>query len=243
MKKIIIIPVREDSKRLPGKALLEVNSKPLWYHTYLRCGLSCVDEIWIATDSRKIFNQCTDFNISSLLIKDCWCGTERVAKAYQLFTKKYEDDLILNVQCDYPQINPKSINLLFNQSQNTYELWDFITLYYTFQNGGEKVNPSIVKIIGSEINNNPGQLICHYFTRQFYPYSFGHIGLYLFQPSNVENILTHPQNYLSKKENLEQNTWLSNGAKIKALFTERELSVDTEEDFQRFKTEIETNSP
>jgi len=40
-------------------------------------------------------------------------------------------------------------------------------------------------------------------------------------------------------ENLEQLTWLSHGAKIKALYTDRELSIDTQADFDRFKQEIE----
>lgn len=244
MKKLIIIPVREDSKRLPGKALLEVNGKPLWYYTYLQCTKSNVDAIWVTTDSRKVFNQCSTFNIPYMNIKKAWCGTERVAKAYsqlqQISGITHVDDLILNVQADYPRINPKSINLLFNQAKYTYEAWDFITLYYVFdsQTCYEARDKNIVKIIGSE-KKELGEIYCHYFTREFYPWSLGHIGLYLFQPCNVQNLITHKQTYLSKMENLEQNTWLSKGAKIKAIYTDRELSIDTQGDFQRFKQEIE----
>ena len=246
MNKIIIIPVREDSKRLPGKALLEVNNEPLWYHTYLQCTKANVDRIWIATDSRRILECCVRADISCIEIKNAWCGTERVAKAYRYLQKlrgiTHDDDLILNVQADYPQIQPKSINLLFEQCSLCYELWDFLTLYYTFDSKTcyEAKDKNIVKIIGSEINNKSCEIICHYFTREFYPWSFGHIGLYLFQLCNIENILTHSQSYLSRMEGLEQNTWISNAAKIKALYTDRELSVDTQEDFDRFKQETET---
>ncbi len=241
MRKLIFIPVRENSKRLSGKALLEVNGKPLWYYTWLQCEKANVDIIHIVTNSRKVISQCGFYGINWIYIKDAWCGTERVAKAYKELSKKYEDNLILNVQCDYPQINPKAINLLFQQGSYGFSQWDFFTLYYTFdlKTCYETKDKNIVKIIGSEINN-PGSILCHYFTREFYSNSFGHIGLYLFQQDNIENILTHSQSYLSKQENLEQLTWLSNGAKIKALFTERELSVNTQEDFDQFKQEIET---
>ncbi len=240
MRKLIFIPVREDSKRLPEKALLEVNGLPLWYHTYLQCAKSNVDEVWVVTDSQIVMNQCHQYNVEYDIIKNAWCGTVRVAKAYQMFTKKYEDDLILNVQCDYPQINPKSINLLFNTNQYIIETYDFITLYYNFNfSQKDRENKDIVKIIASE--DIVGEVYCHYFTREPYPYSLGHIGLYLFQPyNNIINIITNPQTYLSKMENLEQLTWLSYGAKIKALFTERELSINTIEDFQQFKQEVET---
>jgi len=127
MRKIIIIPVREDSKRLPGKALLEVNGKPLWYYTYLQCTEANVDEVWITTDSKTIFQQVDDFNIPRVFVENCWCGTQRVAKAYQSLVRQRllnwtsADDLILNVQGDYPQIKPKSINLLFQSGENWHQ--------------------------------------------------------------------------------------------------------------------------
>lgn len=238
MRKIIIIPVREDSKRLPGKALLEVNKLPLWYHTYLQCAKSNANEIYIVTDSIKVKKQCLKYYIPYSFIKNCWCGTVRVAEAYQHLTKQQPDDLILNVQCDYPLIQPKSINLLFNQPSVWYKNIDFVTLYYNIDNYVEFLNDfidtNVVKIIGTEISN-PGEILCHYFTRHPYKDSFGHIGLYLFQPSAVKNILCHKQSYLSVQENLEQLTWIGRGAKIKALFTERELSINTKEDFEEFK--------
>lgn len=243
MRKLIFIPVREDSKRLPGKALLKVNKLPLWYYTYLQCKKSNADQIYIATNSDNVLTQCLIYDVPFMDINNAWCGTVRVAKAYQKLLKKYEDDLILNVQCDYPQIKPKSINLLFEHGQNWHGYLDFITLYYSLDDltehwkQRERENKNIVKIIGSE--QGAGNIFCHYFTREYYPWSFGHIGLYLFKPENIGNILNHPRSYLSMKENLEQLTWLSNGAKIKALFTKRELSIDTQGDFDRFKQEIE----
>ena len=56
MKKyVVIIPSRYESKRLPGKALIDILGKPMIQRVYERC-LKAVDNkhIYIATDDNRI---------------------------------------------------------------------------------------------------------------------------------------------------------------------------------------------
>ena len=51
MKKIVLIPTRLESKRLPGKALLDVDGLPIIVHTAKRSSLAKnVDEVYVCTD-------------------------------------------------------------------------------------------------------------------------------------------------------------------------------------------------
>ena len=55
MKKIILIPTRINSKRLPAKALLEIEKIPIIIHTYKRAKLSkLADDVFVCTDSLEI---------------------------------------------------------------------------------------------------------------------------------------------------------------------------------------------
>ena len=51
MKKIVIIPARLDSERLPEKPLKLIDKKPMIEWTYQAAKNSIADEIIVATDS------------------------------------------------------------------------------------------------------------------------------------------------------------------------------------------------
>ena len=54
MKKIILIPTRINSKRLPAKALLEIEKIPMIIHTYKRSCLSKLkDEVFVCVTQKK----------------------------------------------------------------------------------------------------------------------------------------------------------------------------------------------
>ena len=60
MRKVILIPTRINSKRLPAKALLKIENIPMVIHTYKRSCLSKLkNEVYICTDSQKIINVAT----------------------------------------------------------------------------------------------------------------------------------------------------------------------------------------
>jgi 3-deoxy-manno-octulosonate cytidylyltransferase (CMP-KDO synthetase) len=75
MKAIGLIPVRLESKRLPGKALLDLDGLPMIIHTAKRALLAKeLDQVYVCTDSNKIINVCKKFKVkfikTSLILKN-----------------------------------------------------------------------------------------------------------------------------------------------------------------------------
>ena len=110
-KKIILIPSRLKSKRLPSKALLEIDEMPIVMHTYQRAKLSkIVDEVFICTDSMEIRKACIDFGANYIMTsKKHKNGTERIYEAAKKLKLKNKD-IIIDVQGDEPLINPVAID-------------------------------------------------------------------------------------------------------------------------------------
>jgi len=111
MKKIILIPSRLKSTRLPSKALLEIEEIPIVIHTYKRACLSkLADDIFVCTDSKLIQDVCKKHNAKCILTnKKHNNGTERIFEvAKKLKLKK--NDIIIDVQGDEPLINPSAID-------------------------------------------------------------------------------------------------------------------------------------
>ena len=87
MKKyVIVIPCRLDSKRLKEKLLRKINGKEIFLYTFERCCLATSKKnIYIATDSIKIFNLCKKKNINVVKTsKKNLTGSDRINE----FSKK-----------------------------------------------------------------------------------------------------------------------------------------------------------
>jgi len=111
MKKAIgLIPTRLESKRLPGKALLELDGLPLIIHTAKRAQLSkLLKDVFVCTDSGEIINVCKKNNIKTIKTKKNFNnGTERIASV----AKKFKEKIIIDIQGDEPLIKPDYIDKL-----------------------------------------------------------------------------------------------------------------------------------
>ena len=71
MKKVVaLIPSRLESKRLPGKALLDIDGYPIIVHTAKRAMLSkLIDKVYVCTDSNEIIKVCKNFDIPTIKTK------------------------------------------------------------------------------------------------------------------------------------------------------------------------------
>ncbi len=146
MKKIILIPVRLNSKRLPHKALLEIEKIPLIIHTYLRSKMSkLADEVFVCTDSNKIIDVCKKYNAKFIKTKSIHKnGTERIAEAVNKINVK-ENDIIIDVQGDEPLVNPKHIDKVIKFFiSNKFEI---VVPHIKINDGSAK---NIVKLIVNE---------------------------------------------------------------------------------------------
>ena len=80
-KVVALIPTRLESKRLPGKALLDIDGYPIIVHTAKRAMLSkMIDKVYVCTDSQEIIKVCKKYGINTIKTKKNFKnGTERIA--------------------------------------------------------------------------------------------------------------------------------------------------------------------
>ena len=109
MKVVGIIPVRENSTRLPGKALKLIKGLPAIVHVYKRSEFSKeLDELYVATDSEKIKNTINKFGGKCILTGQHSNGSERIYEA----SNNIKADLIINIQGDEVLVDPEHIDIL-----------------------------------------------------------------------------------------------------------------------------------
>ena len=84
MKNCIIIPARFNSKRIPGKPLLNLKGKPLIIKTIEKLKKKInLDHIYVCTDDKKVAEIVDKkiINKSIIIKKHCLNGTERCSLA------------------------------------------------------------------------------------------------------------------------------------------------------------------
>ena len=108
-KTVVVIPSRINSSRLPRKALLDISGFSLIQHVYLRSRLaSCIDEVFVATDSTDIADQISCLGGSVIYTSTSnRTGSDRVAEA----SRQIDADIIINVQGDEALVDPVHIDV------------------------------------------------------------------------------------------------------------------------------------
>lgn len=233
MKKIIVIPARFESTRLPGKPLLEISGKSLIHLVYERVSQSRLkDRVIIATDDQRIMDAASSFGAEAVMTStSCKSGTDRVFEA----VKHLDGDLIINVQGDEPFMRPDMIDLLFSIMAS--ESLDVATLCAPMTDDKEYTDPGTVKVV---LDKNSFAL---YFSRSPIPYLragnaramlYKHVGIYGFTADFLKQFVSMQKSRLEEAESLEQLRILENGFKIKVLTTHYNgFGIDTIEDLHR----------
>ncbi|OQX08799.1 MAG: hypothetical protein BWK76_23085 [Desulfobulbaceae bacterium A2] len=102
---MIIIPARMGSTRLQGKPLKLINGVSLINHVYLRATMANIGPVVVATDHADIASMVE----SSVITGTAANGTERIAKAMQMFPTFAWSGVVINVQGDMPFVDPDII--------------------------------------------------------------------------------------------------------------------------------------
>ena len=115
MKYYLVIPARYNSKRFPGKPLVDICGIPMIIRTYNQCKkIVEKSKILVATDDKRIQKVCEKEKIKVVMTsKKCLTGTDRIAEV----AKKFKADFYLNVQGDEPLCNPTDIKKLLNEAK------------------------------------------------------------------------------------------------------------------------------
>ena len=241
MKKVIIIPARLDSSRLPKKVLLDLKGKTVIQRVYEQClKVKNVDEVYVATDSLEIKEVCKTFTNQVIITKSTHqSGTDRIGEAIS----DIACDIVINVQGDEPFIEPSLIEALVNSFSNSDI--SMSSAMSKINNIKDLQNTNVVKVV-TDLHNN-----ALFFSRSLIPFPrdvkeisianemlkkyqfFRHIGIYGYRKDFLLKFVNMEQSYLEKVEKLEQLRALENGFKIKMIETDSSLmGIDTREDYE-----------
>jgi 3-deoxy-manno-octulosonate cytidylyltransferase (CMP-KDO synthetase) len=109
---LCVIPARFASTRLHGKALLHVDGEPMIAHVIRAARAAAnVHEVLVATDHDGIARVARAEGVDAIMTDSALpSGTDRVAAA--LLQRGAPADVVVNVQCDEPRIEPAAIELV-----------------------------------------------------------------------------------------------------------------------------------
>lgn len=238
MEIVAIIPARYASTRFPGKALADIQGKPMIEHVYQRVAMvEEINRIIVATDDERIYQRVRDFGGEVVMTSpDHQSGTDRIAEV----ARELECDLVVNVQGDEPLLFPEMVREAIQPFYQEKDL-PMGTLKKKIEDEEELTNPNVVKVV----TDNQGNAL--YFSRYPIPYPrnegadyFKHIGLYVYQRDFLLEYTRLPRTPLEKTESLEQLRALENGYRIRVVETGyNSIGVDTPEDIIKVREFLE----
>ena len=200
----IVIPARYASKRLPGKALKDINGKPMIQRVHEAALGSQASEVIVATDSEKIKEVCNQFGAECLMTKQQHrSGTDRVNEIAEILDWPNEQ-IIVNLQGDNALMPSENIDqvakLLFDNPS-----YSIATLATNFLSKDEEEDRNAVKVF---INKETNEAIT--FKRNLKDYDnqsvnySRHIGIYAYTRSSLRTFSDSDPSIDEEEEKLEQ---------------------------------------
>ncbi len=226
---LVLIPARLAATRLPGKPLADIVGEPMIVRTWRRAVAAGVGPVAVATDAPSIAEAIEREGGRAVMTRaDHASGSDRIAEAMEILDPEGHHDLIVNVQGDFPTIDPRAIAASVLPLADPAV--DIATLVFPIEREDEKTNPNVVKMVGTEVA--PGRFRALYFTRATAPTGEGplyhHIGVYAYRRAALRRYVSLPQSPLEVRERLEQLRALEAGMRIDATVVDDvPFGVDT----------------
>jgi 3-deoxy-manno-octulosonate cytidylyltransferase (CMP-KDO synthetase) len=232
MRVVAVIPARFQSSRFPGKPLALINGKEMIIWVAEQCEKAMPKkDIYIATDSKKIFNLVKKKNYQCIMTKkNNLTGTDRVAEV----AIKVKANIYLNVQGDEPLIKPASIKKIISAKLKDYK--NVICAYSKILDFGGEKNINIPKVVF----NSKNELL--YISRSAIPFSkeqksvnyFKQVCIYAFNRQELlmfKKLKKKP--HLESIEDIEILRFFELNKKIKMVKTESSsIAVDLPSDIK-----------
>lgn len=231
-----IIPARYASTRFPGKPLVILRGKPMFWHVWNRASqCTAITSATLATDDERIVEAAKNYNVPCVMTgSNHSSGTDRVYEAASLLSLP-EDAIIVNIQGDEPAIDPRALH----------------TLIAAFADTSIKA-ATLARVISCDVASSFDvvKVVCAangdalYFSRAFIPHQrsnggmpasvLGHMGIYAFTMHTLQTFVQLPPSSLELLESLEQLRLLENGIPLRVLCTEYPSpGVDSPEDIEK----------
>ena len=226
-KVVGLIPCRLNSSRLPKKALLNIDGLPLIVHTFKRALLSKkLDKVIVCTDSKEIQKVVIDHGGEAIITKKTHKnGTDRIAEV----AKKINCEIVIDIQGDFPMLDPINIDKLVNFHQNNN--FEIVVPSSPLNDATSK---DVVKLIVSKSKK------VLYFTRSSSPHVYNlkpkfylkHMSIISFNRKSLIKYGNLEQSYYEKIEGVELLRALENDIKIGSFKINKDIfSVDIKKDY------------
>lgn len=234
-----IVPARYASSRLPGKPLVDIAGKPMFWHVVTRAQQAGLDSVTLATDDSRIFEAAQNLHVPVVMTRqDHQSGTDRVYEAARRIGLP-DDSVVVNIQGDEPLLDPVLIDEILTPFDEPAVRVS--TLATVIEQKRLAVSDQVKVVMDSQGN-------ALYFSRAAIPYNrdskddcghlyWGHIGLYAFRMEALRLFVSLPPSSLEQMEKLEQLRLLENGVPIRVVRTSRHSpGVDTLDDLERVRS-------
>lgn len=241
MKIIGVIPARFASSRFPGKPLANICGKPMIWWVYQEAKkLQEICEVYVATESPIVVQECRKLNINVILTSDEHAsGTDRVAEVARIV----DADWYLIWMGDEPLIKSQEVRYLL-QEVNNKKNYEVYMLAKHFDNPVDVVNSTTIKLA---INKHQELIFmsrsCIPFPKAALDYHYyKNIGAYLMSAEALRFFAHTEIGYLENIEDIELLRFLENYKKIYVSILQDciSMSVDTPKDLQRVIKLMET---
>jgi 3-deoxy-manno-octulosonate cytidylyltransferase (CMP-KDO synthetase) len=235
MSTLIVIPARMEATRLPGKPLADIHGEPMIVHVWRRAMAAETGRVVVATESEAIVAVVRRAGGEAVMTRaDHASGSDRVFEAVSKVDPEGDVDLIVNVQGDFPTIDPAIIRASLGPLRD--KPVHIATLAAEIEDDEERTNPNVVKVIGTPAGER--RLRALYFTRATAPHGDGplyhHIGVYAYRRSALERYVSLRPSPLERRERLEQLRALEDGMRIDVSVVDSvPRGVDTPPDLER----------
>lgn len=234
---VVVIPARYASVRLPGKPLRVIAGEPMIQHVHRLAQRSKADEVWIATDDKRIESAARGFGANVCMTRaDHSSGTERIAEVCDI--RSWPDELaVVNLQGDEPLLPPVLIDecAALLEDENV----DMGTLASAIESDAEWRDPNVAKIVTDQHDN------ALYFSRAAIPFSrdpqtdalvmrtaLRHHGIYSYRCKTLRRLIAAGACDMEQCEKLEQlrALWLGIAVRVGRASLRPGRGVDSEED-------------
>ncbi|HEY7115107.1 MAG TPA: 3-deoxy-manno-octulosonate cytidylyltransferase [Tepidisphaeraceae bacterium] len=237
MAATVIIPARYASTRFPAKILASATGKPLVQHVVDQA-LKCrrVRQVLVACDDARIVEALRPFGTRAVMTSPAHqSGTDRIAEV----ARDLDDDIVVNVQGDEPEIEPEIIDGLIGLLLENPDA-DMATAVTRFPEGKDPADPNLVKCAV----RLDGRAL--YFSRNPIPYRrdpnnpdnaayYLHLGIYAYRRAFLLRYAAWPPTPLELTEKLEQLRVLEHGGQIRVLVVARAThGIDTPQQYEEF---------
>jgi 3-deoxy-manno-octulosonate cytidylyltransferase (CMP-KDO synthetase) len=233
---LIVIPARMSATRLPGKPMVDIAGAPMIAHVWRRAMQAQAGRVIVAADTEEIVGAVRGAGGEAVLTRpDHASGSDRIFEAVTQLDPEGRADFIVNLQGDLPTLEPHLVGACLAPLATAGA--DIATLAAEIVEPEEKVNPNVVKVVGTPLGSGR-RMRALYFTRATAPSGEGplyhHIGIYAYRRAALQRFVGLPPSTLERREKLEQLRALEAGMRIDVEVVDTvPLGVDTPADLER----------